>query len=301
VTRPLKIVVAGAGGRLGAALVEALEQVGHSVSAFARSQLDVTEAEQVAVTVRRLTPDVIVNCTAYNAVDAAESNPSVAFAVNSRGPAALADVARETGAVLVHYGTDFVFDGTASEPYPEEAPTNPLSVYGASKLAGEDEVRRIPSHYILRVESLFGGYLATSQRSTIDFLFDTLTAGGTVRALVDRTVSPSYVADVVRTTRVLIERQVPFGTYHCVTSGCTTWFDLANELACYAGCSGKVLPIEVDELNTAAPRPRFCALSNRKLLDLGINLRTWRAALYQHLDYRLSEVGGGTPARARIA
>jgi dTDP-4-dehydrorhamnose reductase len=295
------VVVTGAGGRLGGTLAGELTSAGHQVTGLRRSDLDITDVTQVKRTIVGLKPDAILNCTAYNAVDAAESEPGLAFAVNAHGPSALADAALEIGAWLVHYGTDFVFDGRTSEPYAEEAPTNPLSIYGASKLAGEQEVRRVPQHYILRVESLFGGCVAAGQRATIDYIADTLSADGIVRALVDRTVSPSSVHDVVRTTRTLIERGAPFGTYHCVASGCTTWYELAGEIARYLGVVDRVVPVSVDDVKTAAVRPRFCALSNRKLLALGVDLPTWQEALYDHLASRLPQVGMRSRLRARIA
>lgn len=117
---------------------------------------------------RCLRPDVILNCSAYNAVDAAEHNPTAAYAVNALGPSHLAPAAEDIGAILVHFSTDFVFDGTALEPYSESASPNPLSAYGASKLAGELEARRASRHFILRLESLFGGTPANTHRSTID-------------------------------------------------------------------------------------------------------------------------------------
>jgi hypothetical protein len=161
-------VVTGAGGRLGAALSAELVSAGHKVTGLSRTDLDVTDGEQVATVMRHLRPEVIVNCSAYNAVDAAESDPAAAFAANAEGPSFLADAAEATEALLIHYSTDFVFDGRALEPYSEDAPANPLGVYGASKLAGEHEVRRARRHYILRVESLFGGRGANGHRATVD-------------------------------------------------------------------------------------------------------------------------------------
>ena len=169
----------------------------------------------------------------------------VGFGKRVRRQRAWAGAARQSGCIcgtlLVHYGTDFVFDGTASAPYVEDDPVNPLSVYGASKLAGEAEVRSVcPHHYILRVESLFGGAGVGGHRATIDYIADTLVAGSTVRAFVDRTVSPSYVPDVARATRELIARSGPHGTYHCVSTGMTTWYDIAQHIAVELGVHGHI-------------------------------------------------------------
>lgn len=295
----LRIVVTGAAGRLGAALSGELERRGHDVIRLRRRELDVTCTDRVKTVIRALRPDVIVNCCAYNAVDAAESNPSLAFAVNAGAPAALADAARLSGARLVHYSSDFVFDGAASEAYPEEARTNPLSVYGASKLAGEEAVRKLPEHYVLRVESLFGG-CDGAQRATVDYIAGRLTSGLPVRAIHDRSVTPSYVTDVVRATVTMLEEDIPFGTYHCVASGVTTWHDLAYEIADQLKVRPDIVAVNAAEFPTVAARPRFCALSNAKLKSAGIDMPDWRNALTRHLRAR-SALAAVPPLTARSA
>jgi dTDP-4-dehydrorhamnose reductase len=282
----MHVVVTGAAGRLGAPMASALVAAGHRVSALTRADVDVTNDRAVDAVVTGLHPDIIINCTAYNAVDAAEADPASAFAVNAQAPAALAAAATRVGALLAHYSTDFVFDGAASEPYSEDAPTRPLSVYGASKLAGDREAAAAAHHYILRVESLFGGHAGEGKKATVDLIADNLQAGLVVKALVDRTVSLSYVRDVVRATTMLIDRAAPFGVYHCVTSGATTWYALAEEIARHGGYPARLVPVRSDEFQTVAPRPRFCALSNEKLINLGIEMPGWCPALHDHLASR---------------
>jgi dTDP-4-dehydrorhamnose reductase len=204
------------------------------------------------------------------------------------------------GATLVHYSTDFVFDGLADQPYFEDAPTHPLSVYGASKLAGEVAVRSIGQHYILRLESLFGGTGVNGHRATVDQIAETILKGGTVRALMDRTVSPSYVPEVAKVSRLLLARQAPFGTYHCVTSGFTTWYELAQEVAAQLQVPATILAVTAADFQTPAARPQFCALSNKKLSDLGITMHSWRSALSDHLASRYI-ADAVTSVRARIA
>jgi dTDP-4-dehydrorhamnose reductase len=178
-----------------------------------------------------------------------------------------------------------------------------LSVYGASKLAGEYAVSATRAHYILRVESLFGGRAPSGQRATVDLIADKLAAGETVKAIVDRTVSPSYVPDVVRATTALLDQRAPFGIYHCVASGSTTWYELAEEIASLNFGSGRILPVDADEFQTIAPRPRFCALSNDKLKDLGVVMQDWRSAIKEHLSLRaLHQVEEGhSPLRVGTA
>ena len=293
------VVVTGVAGRLGGRIVHEFSGAGYRVTRLSRAQLDITDRAAVRATMARLQPDVIVNCAAYNAVDRAEGDGAAAFAINADGPAALADAALALDALLVHYGSDFVFDGSTSVPYGEAAATNPLSVYGHSKLAGERAVRVLPRHYVVRVASLFGGSSPTGQTATIDFMIDALVARRPVRALVDRTVTPSHVRDVASTTRALIERRAPFGTYHCVCSGSATWFDVASELARYLDADDLVRPARTADLTAAATRPAFAALSNQKLQALGVHLPFWQTALKDHLAERV--VGLASPPRTRIA
>lgn len=282
----LKVVVAGAAGRLGAAVCAELRSAGHQVTALAHADLDVLDAMAVREAVARHRPHAVVNCTAYNAVDAAERETTAAFALNARAPALLAQAASEAGAVLVHYGSDFVFDGEAREPYVETDPANPLSVYGTSKLYGEIEAQRAPRHYVLRVESLFGGTGVRGHRATVDYIADTLLAGQPVRAIADRTVTPSYVPDVARATRTLLERNPRYGTYHCVNTGATNWYELAIQVASMLGVKARVEAMTAAELQTAARRPRFCALSNQKLQSTGVRMPTWQDALARHVAVR---------------
>ena len=160
---------------------------------------------------------------------------------------------------------------------------HPLSVYGASKLAGEEAVRGWDRHYILRVESLFGGRARPGTQTTIDFLIESLTQGRPARAATDRIVSPSYVPDVVGATLALLSGGHPYGTYHCVASGHCSWYELARQIATLVGAPPIVTAVSAADLPTTAKRPQFCALSNHKLHSLGIVMPTWRAALEAHV------------------
>jgi dTDP-4-dehydrorhamnose reductase len=282
----MRITITGGEGRLGSVIAAELAGAGHDVTALGRRDVDITDRDAVGAIVKDLRPDVIVNCSAYNAVDEAERNPAAAFAVNATGPARLAAEARRISALLVHFSSDFVFDGNTTTPYAENDATNPLSVYGASKLAGEVESARAARHYILRLESNFGGTTAEGRVATIDKIIDNVLAGLAVRAFTDRTVSPSYVVDVARATRALIEGRAPFGVYHCVNSGYSTWYGLAAAIARMAGVRATITPALSGDVKTGAARPRFCALSNRKLSAVGVEMPTWESAVERHLAAR---------------
>ena len=281
------VMVTGAAGQLGEAMVEQLEAI-HEVVNLTRADLDVADTARVSSTVAAVCPDVIVNCAAYTNVDGAEGDPSAALAANAWAVRALARAAGEINATLVHYSTDFVFDGVTTRPYTEEDEPNPRGVYAASKLLGEWFAADAPTHYVLRVESLFGGLRA---RSSVDKIVQNLLTGQEVRAFADRTVSPSYVEDVVTATLELLDRRPASGLYHCVNSGWTTWSGIARELARLVGKpDAAIADVSMGDAKLLAPRPQFAALDNAKLAAAGISMPTWQDALERYVK---SLVAGG--------
>ena len=276
----MRALITGAAGQLGRAVTQELRDAGHDVRAYPRGALDVTRAADVRAVCDALQPDVVLNCSAYNRVDDAESHRDLAFAVNADGPAALAREAERHGAVFVHYSTDFVFDGETTRPYAEADEPSPASVYGQSKLAGELNAALASRHYILRLESLFGRQPVG--RSTIDWIAGCLARGQEASVFIDRVVSPSYSIDVARATRHLLEQGSAPGLYHCVNSGHCTWYELAEEVASQLGVAAVLRPVRTSEITTGAPRPRFCALSNEKLSASGMRMPTWQSALRRH-------------------
>jgi len=274
-----RVLVIGAGGQLGGAMASALAGP-YDVVAATRTSLDIT-APGAALAVTTLRPSVIVNCSAYTAVDAAEEHPVEALATNALAVRTLARVAADIDATLVHFSTDFVFDGQIDRPYEEGDAPNPRSTYGSSKLLGEWFAMETPRHYVLRVESLFGGPLA---RSSIDKIIDAIRSGSEVRAFVDRTVSPSYVADVVQATAALLRTNAPHGLYHCVNTGWTTWMGLARHVATQLGREdARIVPVHMADAGLLAGRPQFAALSNAKLAAAGVPMPTWQDAVARHL------------------
>jgi dTDP-4-dehydrorhamnose reductase len=276
-------LVLGAGGQLGEAMTATLGGR-YELVARARPDLDITSSRAVHDAVSGICPDVIVNCAAYTNVDGAESEPAQALAVNAWGVAALARVAAELDATLVHFSTDFVFDGAATRPYEETDPPNPRGAYAVSKLLGEWLAAEAPRHYVLRVESLFGGARA---RSSIDRLLDGILDGVEVRAFSDRVVSPSFVEDVVTATLGLLARGSPYGLYHCVNSGHATWAEVAREAARVAGRpDAPIAAVPMADARLIAPRPRFAALSNARLAAEGIVMPPWQDAIARYVHAR---------------
>jgi dTDP-4-dehydrorhamnose reductase len=279
----MRVVVTGAAGQLGAAVVEEFRQSQEAV-ALTRRDLDVADDAAVAATMDRLQPDVIVNCVAYNFVDLAEDHPIDALSANAFAVRALARAAQRCSAALVHYSSDFVFDGTATLPYTEADRPRPQSVYASSKLLGEWFALDVPRGYVLRVESLFGRAAAGPEpKGSIAVIFKTLLAGGSPTVFVDRTISPTYVIDAARTTRQLVESAAEPGLYHCVNSGSCTWFEFAKELARELRVEPTLTPLRIRDVAMRAARPQFSALSNDKLRSAGIDMPAWQDALSRYL------------------
>ena len=274
-----KVLVVGAAGQLGSAMVRRLSHE-TTVVGLTRRELELTNHAAVATVIARERPAVILNCAAYNAVDQAEGAVADALAVNAFVPQSLARAARTVDATLVHYSTDFVFDGHASRPYTESDAPNPQSVYGQSKLIGEWLASDAPRAYVLRVESLFGGPAA---RSSIDRIIASLRSGEPARVFVDRVVTPSFVDDVVDATWSLLTREAEPGLYHVVNAGETTWHALGAEAARLLGTDANLVPVRVADVPMRAARPQYCALSTARLAGAGVSMPAWQDALGRYI------------------
>jgi dTDP-4-dehydrorhamnose reductase len=276
----MRIAVTGAAGHLGPAILAELAGA-HDVLPLTRADLDITDRASALAVMRRLAPDAIVNCAAFNDVDAAERDPSPALDVNAFGVIALARAAAACGAALVHFSTDFVFAGDSDRPYRETDLPRPRSFYGCTTLLGEQFAEDAGRHYVLRVESIFGGPTAgTSARDgSLGTIVRKLRRGEEIAVFTDRTVSPSYAPDIAAAVRALLEREAAPGLYHCVNSGTATWDQIAVEAAAILGVEPRLKPITLDSVPLAAPRPRYCAMDPGKLAAAGVPMRSWRAAL----------------------
>lgn len=291
----MRVLITGSGGQLGRAVAREFGR-GHDVAATTIGDLDICDAASVARAFAGLRPDAVVNCAAYTDVDGSEEHPVEALEVNAFGVRTLAAAASATGACLVHYSTDFVFDGHASRPYTEDDVPNPRSTYACSKLLGEWFAAGVPRYYVLRVESLFGAtpVPGDARRSSVDRIVDGIMAGDPVRVFADRTVSPSHVGDVAAATRALVEGNAPAGLYHCVNGGACTWPELAREIGRQLGVEPRLVEVAMADAKLRAERPRYCALSNRKLREAGVAMPSWQEALANHLRSRAAR-GRGAP------
>jgi dTDP-4-dehydrorhamnose reductase len=284
VTRP-KILVTGAGGQVGHELARILPAHGE-VAALDRSQLDLADIDALRRTVRAIQPQIIVNAAAYTAVDQAEREPALADAINARAPGALAEEAKRLGAALIHYSTDYVFDGTASTPYDEDAPTGPLGVYGESKLHGERAILAVDgASIILRTSWVYAlrghNFLLTIRRlaATRDEL----------RIVADQMGVPNWARAIATATATLIGRGVAdlaehSGLYHLSGTGVTSWFEFARAIVGPVE-RPRLVPITTAEYPTAARRPAYAVLSSAKFeRTFGFGLPGWRAMLHDCLS-----------------
>jgi dTDP-4-dehydrorhamnose reductase len=275
----VRALVAGSAGQLGRELVALLGS--ECVWAGDQAEIDVTDAQAVSLLVARIRPDVLINATAWNRVDAAESEPAAAFAVNALAPRALAVAARDQGALFVHFSTDYVFDGCASRPYREEDAPRPLSVYGASKLAGEQLVAASGvANLVVRTSGVLGrGGSEQKGGSFVDRILAQARAGKPLRVVADQVFAPTIAGDLALAALALV-RSGARGLCHVTNSGACSWHELAGAALALAGLDAPVEPISLAELRLLAARPRYSVLDTARYLELGLPpLRPWRDAL----------------------
>jgi dTDP-4-dehydrorhamnose reductase len=271
----MKILVTGASGQVGGELLQAL--AGHGdVTALDRSALDLADGDAIRARVRELRPGVIVNAAAYTAVDRAESEPDRAHAINATAPGVLAEEAKSLGALLVHYSTDYVFDGTKAAPYTEDDAPDPLSVYGRTKLDGERAIRASGCrHLILRTSWVYAS-------RGHNFLLTMLRLGAEhpeLRVIDDQRGSPTWARDIAEATVTLLAKP-PNGLFHLTAAGATTWHGFACEIMRLAGLTPVVHRIRTAEYPTAARRPANSVLDNARLRAVaGIVMPAWEESL----------------------
>lgn len=273
----MRLLVVGAGGQLGRELVALAASRGVEVTAAGHGNVDITNAVSVRKALEMNGPDAVINCAAWTRVDAAESEVDAAYRVNAFGARVLATACQRFGAPLVHLSTDFVFDGTATAPIDEWSRPSPLGAYGASKLAGEDEVRSLcPDHLIVRTAWLYG-------QAGPNFVLTMLKLGrerGALRVVADQHGSPTWTGHLAPALLRLLELEAR-GTFHITNSGETTWHGFATEIISTAGMTHvPVEPIETRDYPAPARRPRFSVLDNSCWRALGeAPLPHWRDGL----------------------
>ena len=289
----MKILLTGKTGQVGWEVNRSLSKLA-TVFAMDRNEMDLAKPGTLGPVIQEIKPDIIINAAAYTNVDKAESEPELAMTVNGIAPGVIAEEAKKIGAVMIHYSTDYVFDGKATSPYEEEAPTCPVNVYGKSKLDGEKAVAQagIP-HIILRtgwVYSLRGSnFLLTMQR-----LAQTREQ---IKVVDDQTGGPTWARSIAEGTARILKQSLKGGAatsstfshsgiFHISCGGETSWFGFANKILELSGLAKntEVIPILTSEYPTPATRPRYSLLSNRKLKQVYHHeMPQWQDALLECL------------------
>ena len=278
-------LVTGAGGMLGRDLVSVLEGRGAEVAALRRTDLDITDRAAVHAALWHWQPDVVVNCAAWTAVDEAETHEADALLVNGQAVSELAAVCADRGTVLVQPSTDYVFDGQASQPYPEHSPTAPCTAYGRSKLAGEHAVLDQPglAGYVVRTAWLYGAF----GKSFVGTMIGRARRQADVQVVDDQRGQPTWTVDVAGQIAALVGAAAEPGIYHATSSADTTWFELAREVYRRLGADpAQVRPVRSADYGAAAARPAYSVLGHAAWAEAGIApIGDWRDALHRALPH----------------
>ena len=284
----MRLVIIGGGGQLGSDLVEVLRDTHEDVVSLSRRELDITEGSALRENLSRYNPDVIINCSVYHPVDECENNPERSFAVNATAVRDLALAAKDLQAAVVHFSSDYVFDGELGRPYQEGDTPTPVSVFGVSKVAGEQLLRAVlPSHFIVRTSGLYG--LAGSRVKRGNFVETMLRLGkqgGQVRVVNDLRMAQTSTQNLARQVLALI-RSEHYGTYHASDHGDYSWYEFAKKIFEYSGMEVKVTPVSWRAMPSVAPRPRYSVLENCRLKALEMDqMRPIDVALQAYLNSR---------------
>jgi dTDP-4-dehydrorhamnose reductase len=278
----MRIIVIGSTGQLGTDLVRVLKN-DHEVVGLTHEDIEVVERDSCQI-LREYSPDVVINTAAFHNVDQCEEEPLKAFSVNAIGAKNIAEVCREIQATTIFISTDYVFDGSKTEPYTEEDIPNPINTYGISKLAGELFTIQNPRHYIIRVASLFGTAGARGKGGNfIDKIITKARNNEHISVVDDIWMSPTYTVDAAKVINIIIKSRMPFGIYHVTNTGCCTWFQFAQEIFRQMGLKPHLTPIKAQQLQMKARRPIYSVLTSIKLPKYDVKIRDWRQALNDYL------------------
>lgn len=275
----MRILLIGSEGQLARDLAISLSR--HELVLRSHRELEVRDDIAVQQVVTAVAPECIINTAAYHRVDECEDRPEFAFAVNAVGGYNVARAAEASGAKLVHFSTDFVFDGKKHSPYTEADRPNPQSVYAMSKWTGERLVERYcEKHYVIRTCGLYGaGGSASKGGNFVRSILRAAEKGKPLRVVADQIVTPTSTADLADRVSQLLEHK-SYGVYHMTNAGECSWFDFAKEALRLAGVAAKVTAVSSEEYGAKAQRPAYSVLDNTRMRALGIEeFRPWQSAL----------------------
>ena len=266
---PGRAVIFGSSGQLGVELCRELASRGYERKGFGRAEIDICDAAKVEEALASFDPQFVFNCAAYNQVDVAEREPHAAYSANALGVRNLALACRQVDAQLIHYSTDYVFDGTAGRPYTEADSTHPLGAYAVSKLAGEMYAEAyLEKPLIIRTSGVFGPAAAHTNRGNfVELMLRLATKGQPIRVVEDHVASPTYAPALAARSVDLVERGES-GTFHIGGGTSISWFDFARQIFDEAGLKPELHATNEREYRTPARRPKFSALDNARMNQL---------------------------------
>lgn len=278
----MKILLTGSKGQLGKELLKqfsVLEKIEYRMFPVDLEELDITDAEAVESFFNISNPDIVINCAAYTNVDLCESNESIAYKINALGAKNLAIASFDRGIPIVHISTDYVFDGLSNKSLREDAMTNPINLYGKSKLLGENfVVKSNPRHFILRTAWLYG-----DGKNFIKSIIEKAKKDGHLRVVDDQFGTPTSTVDLAKCILTLIKTK-HFGLYHATCQGECSWYDFAIKILEYGNIDVKIDKISSSELNLPAQRPKYSVLDNFMLNLIGKNnFKDWEESLCEYL------------------
>lgn len=276
----MKLLITGGRGQLGQAISGLAETMADmEVFSFGSDKLDITSEASVQETVSAISPDVIINCAAHTAVDACETDAENAYRINALGPKYLAQAASAVDASMVQVSTDYVFDGRKNTPYVETDFTNPQSVYGSTKLAGEEQAAKyLKKLYIVRSAWLYG-----NGHNFVRTMLRLAREGRPLRVVNDQYGTPTSHLELARMILYLIHTE-NYGIYHATCEGFTTWYSFAREIFAHTGIKADLTPVSSDEFKAPAKRPAYSVLENHKLnTETAYRMADWHDAFLEYL------------------
>lgn len=282
-----RIAIIGSNGQIGRELVNRLHK--HDLILFTRKELDITNFEVTRHNLKNINPDVVINTAAYHKVDECERNSEMAYFVNASAVKNLADICNDCNICLVHFSSDYVFDGNKGKPYTEDDIPNPLNIYGKSKLEGENYARHVRRHLLIRTSYVFG--IGGSSQKRTNLVETLLNAGmkGEVKAVNDHFFSPTYARDLAEKIGELLEKD-NYGLYHLTNSGECSVYNFARKICEFSEINSKINAISLDETNSdqkKAKRPYYSVLTSINLKKSDISpMREWENALEEYLKER---------------
>jgi dTDP-4-dehydrorhamnose reductase len=283
-----KAIVFGAAGQLGVEIARSIEERGFETKRYDRGDVDIADARRVEEAIAGFDPGIVINCAAYNQVDVAEAEPHLAYAANALGVRNLAVACRQNDALLVHFSTDYVFDGNAGRPYVEGDATHPLGAYAVSKLAGELYAQAyLDAPLIIRTSGVFGpAALQTNRGNFIELMLRLAKNGHPIRVVEDLVASPTYAPLLAQRTLDLAQRGES-GIFHIGGGTPISWYNYARMIFELAGLEPPLMPTTEREYRTPARRPKFSALANERMESLGITpMPPLREALEMYFEAR---------------